>query len=212
MTALKKIHVAKRQLGLDEDTYRAVLTRVTGKASAGAMTEGEQELVLAEFQRQGFKPALKAPRKDGKAALSGPYAKKLQALWISAWNLGLVFDRQDSALLAFVERQTGIQRTEFLRAAADGRKAVEGLKAWLAREAGVDWSETGTEAHGRFGYRIACAQWAILFPNGRATFWTEVGRILARSVLTNKPSDKEWQTVMNALGKRIRDTRKKAVA
>lgn len=212
MTALAKIHIAKSQLGLDDDTYRAMLTRITGKSSSKAMSEGERNLVLVEMERQGFKPASKAPGKGGKSALSGTYAKKLQALWISAWNLGLVFDKRDAALLAFVERQTGIQRTEFLRAAGDGRKVVEALKAWIAREAAVDWNDTGAEAHGRFGYRIARAQWALLFPKGSATFWTEVARILKRSVLTVKPSDREWQDVMNALGKRIRDTRKKAVA
>ena len=164
MTALAMMHVAKRDLGLDDDTYRAVLVRVTGKRSSKDMTDRERQAVLDEFVRQGFKPGSKSSGKAGKA-LSGPYAKKAQALWIALWNLGAVEDKRDSALLAFVCRQTGIERTEWILDAKDGRAIIEALKSWCARE-GVDW-EVGTMApdHARRnGFQIALAQWEKLRP------------------------------------------------
>ncbi len=66
------------------------------------MTEAERAQVLAIFRNEGFKPINRQPSK----ALSGKYAKKLQALWIAGYNLGVFRDRRDSALLAFVKRQT----------------------------------------------------------------------------------------------------------
>lgn len=201
------MHVAKRDLGLDDDTYRAVLVRVTGKRSSKDMSERERQAVLNEFVRQGFKPASKAREKAGKA-LSGPYAKKAQALWIALWNLGAVENKRDSALLAFVCRQTAIERTEWILDAKHGRAVIEALKSWCARE-GVDW-EVGTMApdHAkRHGFQIALAQWEKLRPQEIRTmagFWADVGFILRRAVITEKPTDAEWITVMNEFGKRIR--------
>lgn len=138
MTAsIAAIHVAKKQLGLDDETYRDALRQVTGKASAADMTEVERQRVLERFRQQGFKGASTGRRK----LLEGRFAKKLQALWIAAWNLGLVRDRDDRALVAFVKRQTGIDHVRFLRHGQDAAKAIEALKAWLERAGGVDWSK-----------------------------------------------------------------------
>ena len=52
MTA--KIHIAKSQLGLDDDTYRAILQRVTGLHSCAKMTVQQLENVLAELKAKGF--------------------------------------------------------------------------------------------------------------------------------------------------------------
>ncbi|NJL09057.1 MAG: DUF1018 domain-containing protein [Methylacidiphilales bacterium] len=96
--------------------------------------------------------------------IDGPYGPKLRALWISAWNLGVVRDRTDAAMLAFVERQTRIQRTRFLRAAADARKAVEGLKAWISREGGVGWPASDDPLAVRRA--VIAAQWRRLVKLG----------------------------------------------
>jgi phage gp16-like protein len=71
MTTLAKIHVAKAQLGLDDDTYRALLARIAGVRSAKELNKRQIGAVLAEFERLGFKPrpAKKAGRK---APISAP--------------------------------------------------------------------------------------------------------------------------------------------
>lgn len=53
-TELAKIHVAKAQLKLDDDTYRALLERLTGKTSAADLTARERVGVLNEFYRLGW--------------------------------------------------------------------------------------------------------------------------------------------------------------
>ncbi len=122
------IHMLAKQAGLDDDLRREVIASVCGKQSSRDLTAQEASDVIDR---------LKASSKA--AEIDGPYGKKLRALWISGWHLGVVHNRSDAAMLAFVERQTGIERTRWLRAAKDARKAVEALKQWLAREGGVAW-------------------------------------------------------------------------
>lgn len=207
MSSLAAIHVAKKQLGLDDDTYRAVLVRVTGKESTKAMSEAERQRVVEELRRRGFTKALSGPRKR----LQGRFAKKLQALWIAGWNLGVVADREDSALIAFVKRQTGIDHVRFVRDPEDADKAIQALKAWLAREAGVDWTRS------RFlspwtqtsGYRIASAQWRIITsaPNPPVAE-THLQRWIMDAghcdFVGRTPTDAEWIAIMNALGRLVR--------
>lgn len=205
MSALAAIHVAKKQLGLDDETYRAVLVRVTGKASAGAMNEAERRNVVEELRRQGFKPA--------KKGLEGPFAGKLQALWIAAYNLGIVRDRHDAAMLAFVKRQSSIDHTRFLQDAADARKAIEALKGWMTREAGVDWTirQTLPAIMNDERFRVAWAQYGCIAPGATyagnmADFLRLSGTILGKSgaAKLDKITRGEWQALMNHLGERIR--------
>ncbi|MGO1072585.1 gp16 family protein [Lysobacter sp. CA199] len=48
---LGRIHQAKKALRLDDETYREILVRVTGKASSAAMSGSERRLVIDEFDR-----------------------------------------------------------------------------------------------------------------------------------------------------------------
>jgi len=53
---LKRIHAAARQMAWTDDTYRAILERVTGQTSAAALTARQRQRVLTEFARLGWKP------------------------------------------------------------------------------------------------------------------------------------------------------------
>lgn len=222
MSSIALLHVARRDLGLDDDDYRAVLERVTGKRSAKDLSEAERNLVADEFRRLGFKPSSKG-RKKG---LEGKYAAKLQALWIAGWNLGVVRNRTDTALLAFVRRQTGVDHTRFLHHADDAARAIEALKGWLARDAGVDWGQRTERFPGDYinqpQYRIACAQWAImkrdLPPDGEwepflsEPDWHGLYRYAAVFGVTEKFERfeaEDWHRLTNALGRAVRDARKK---
>lgn len=203
MTALAAIHVGKKQLGLEEEDYRALLTRVTGKSSTKQMTDAERGRVVEEMRRLGFKQASSAPRKR----LDGPFAAKLQALWIAGWNLGVVSSRDDRALIAFVERQTGISHTRFLRHAEDAVKAIEGLKQWLTRAAGVDWSVDNTRAPylNLPPFQIADTQYRMLSRAGAKldTFAGEAQRATGKSDIA-KFTGADWIAFMNALGAKVR--------
>ncbi|RVN34516.1 gp16 family protein [Sinorhizobium meliloti] len=214
MRSLAAIHVAKKQLGLDDDTYRSKLTNITGKASAKDMTEDERQKVLTVFRDEGFAVAENGRRPDGRPKLTGRFAAKLQALWIAAHNLGIVENRDDAALIAFVKRQTGIDHVRFLKFPDDARKAVEALKAWIARVGGVDWSDGKLRPHytRTDGYKIAWAQWRKLNPHATSTS----AFLAAVKELTGIPVDQcskdDWITVMNAFGRRVRATKRKAGA
>ena len=51
MNANAIINIAKSQLGLEEDDYRAVLERTTGKASLRLMTNPDKLKVIDEMKR-----------------------------------------------------------------------------------------------------------------------------------------------------------------
>jgi phage gp16-like protein len=203
VSAIAAIHVARKQLGLDEDTYRALAERVTGKSSSKDMTEAEREQLLEEFRRRGFK---KAPSRSRKR-LEGQYAGKLQALWISAWNLGLVQNRDDRALVAFVKRQTGVEHVRFLHYPEDAAKAIEALKGWMERAAGVEWHVGPHMAdwERQPGFRVAWAQWRLLHPGELPNFaaFRRYCEEHAFNPLTHMTA-KEWTGVMNRLGERVR--------
>lgn len=78
---LKLIHAARRQMAWDEPTYRAILERVTGKASAALLDARERKAVLDDFSRLGWKAKTrKGHRKPG---VVGPdrqaYVEKIEA-------------------------------------------------------------------------------------------------------------------------------------
>lgn len=54
--AQQKIQIARRQLGLDDDTYRAILKRTVGVESSKGLSPAQTSRVLAELERLGFKP------------------------------------------------------------------------------------------------------------------------------------------------------------
>ena len=53
---LKLIHAAARQMGWDEDLYRAMLARITGQTSAATLSARQRKKVLDEFARLGWNP------------------------------------------------------------------------------------------------------------------------------------------------------------
>lgn len=208
MSALAAIHVARKQLGLDDDAARDLYAVVTGKRSLREMTAGEQERIVQELRRRGFKPAEKGVRKG----LEGKYVPKLQALWIAAWNLGIVDNRSDEALMAFVKRQAQVDHVRFLHDPADAAKAIEGLKAWMTRAAGVDWS-VGDHLPDWMrapGAQIALAQWQkLVAAEVVRPGIMEFRKLVADLALpVDQMGERDWQPVMNALGARVRKVRR----
>ena len=130
------IHATAKAAGLDDGSRRALMLGLTGKTSSKDLTKPEANAVLRKLKEMAPQPVT---RRRPSETMHGRWAGVLRALWLSAWNLGITRSKDDKALIAFIERQTGISHPRFLLDPADARKAIEGLKAWLAREAGVKW-------------------------------------------------------------------------
>lgn len=130
---LAKVHVARKQMALDESTYRAIVQRVTGRQSAGDSTDAQLVALLAEFRRQGWEPQQGGRRRSDK-----PYVRKIYAIWRELRPL--LDDAGDEALRGFCQRQThsvknpdGIADPEWL-SPSEATKVIRGLEAWLQRE------------------------------------------------------------------------------
>lgn len=87
--ALAQIHIAKKQLGLDDDTYRAMLFGVARVHSAKDLDHGGRQKVLNHLKACGFKST--APRKPSPGRprnmdhpQRGPLLHKVEALLLSA--------------------------------------------------------------------------------------------------------------------------------
>jgi len=107
--ALAKIHIAKKELAMDDDTYRVMLQSVAGVSSSKDLTDAGVTKVLAHLQRCGWKPkaAAKVGRKPsvgrGRKALVG----KIEALLAEA-------KRPWSYADAMAKRMFGVDKTDWL--------------------------------------------------------------------------------------------------
>ena len=140
MTALaqtKAIHALRRQIPHYTDAdYRAFLLREFKVDSSTKLSHAQAGRVIETLKTLAGQ---NGQLRRASATAEGPYAAKLRALWISAYNLGVVRSRDDKAMIAFVERQTKLAHTRFLVDPKDAARAIEALKSWIAREGGVAW-------------------------------------------------------------------------
>jgi hypothetical protein len=130
----------RRKAGLDDDTYKSLL-----KCEADVTSTKHLTVLQGKKLIEVLKHNAPAGRRSAKT-LSGPFASKLRALWLAAWNLGIARSRDDAALLAFIERQTGLTHDRFLRSAQEAARVIEALKSWIAREGGVAWPKDAKTA------------------------------------------------------------------
>jgi phage gp16-like protein len=131
---LAKVHLAAKDLGLDEDTRRDVIERVTGGLrSAGACNQAQLHAVLAEFRRLGWKgPAARPKAAGGRTPATSSFARKARAMWISLHQLGVVRDPSERALEAFGARQLRVDRLQWADE-SQAHRLIEALKAMATR-------------------------------------------------------------------------------
>ncbi len=131
---IRLIHVARRDLNLDEEGYRTVLLERGGSSSAAAMNIAQLQRVLDYLKKTGFK--VKSKKASGSAAdrprvlASDQQSKKARAMWLTLHAIGQVRDPSETALLAYARRQCKVDRLEWV---SDFVPLIESLKAWLLR-------------------------------------------------------------------------------
>ena len=132
---IRMIQVARRQLGLDEDTYRAAIAlAVPGKTSSSECTVGQLDRIIDHLKKKGFKPKKPAgapPRPERRTLDTSVEASKARAVWLLLVEIGAVRDPSEAALNSYVLRIAGV---DDLRWVGSMMPVIEGLKAWAARK------------------------------------------------------------------------------
>lgn len=110
---LALIHVAKKQTGLSDDTYRALLEGAAGVHSAAEIeTDGQFEAVMQGFAKFGFKRGRSGSARQVNADSWGCSARQrayIEALWKRYSR-----EKTPQALHAFIRRTCGIDHPRFL--------------------------------------------------------------------------------------------------
>ena len=196
---LAKVHLAKKDLRLDDDTYRDILERETGRRSSAECSVQELEHLVAHFRRQGFVPKTVAggrqgaPRPAGQRRADHPVAKKARAMWISLHQLGVVENASEQALEAFAKRQLGVERMQWMDQGLSS-KLIDALKDWAKRE-GWDQDLAGIEKSRQV--RILKVRLA----------WTQA-RKLGETFTATHPTDAALDAAIAAYATRIWEARR----
>lgn len=141
-TEIKLIHIARQSLGLDEDTYRALVARFgNGATSSTQLSVSQRKALLTHMKDSGFVLRPKAG-KVGSAWQREPQMRKLRAMWYVLAEAGHVeqpadADACNAAIEAWAKRQlsTHTPPLDALRFASGAQmnKLIEELKAWGLR-------------------------------------------------------------------------------
>jgi len=139
------VQIGRRQLGLDDETYRTLLAGACGVRSAKGLSAAQLAQVLAVMQQAGFKPTAKPAVKQSVKQPGRPFAPRasaaavIRAVWITMARHGVVRDGSDGALDAWVARQSsqlnggvGVARLAWLDDDLAAR-LLEALKRWHKR-------------------------------------------------------------------------------
>lgn len=105
---LAQIHIAKKELGLDDDTYRDVLRRVLKVETSKGLSSPQKRQLIDEFKRMGWSGG-SARKRSSKA-----YVRKIFALWGQLKRDGVWRDSKVGSLRAFVKKQTGCDDPDWL--------------------------------------------------------------------------------------------------
>ena len=134
---IRLIHVARRDLDMADDTYRTLVAQLAaGKTSSADCTIPELERIIDHLKKAGFKvrkPKAAKPA-ESRALATDAESRKLRAVWLLLHQIGATHSNTEAALAAYVKRMTGVDDLHFARRPSDKFRAIEGLKAWAARE------------------------------------------------------------------------------
>lgn len=118
---LAQIHIAKSQLGLDDEAYRAILARAAGVNSSKDLTDRGVSLVLNEFKRLGWKP--KAPKRAGRVPNTFNKREEFAKVEALLADMGAPWSYAE----AIAKQQTGLAKLEWLKTEKQFRGVIAAL-------------------------------------------------------------------------------------
>lgn len=123
---IQLIHIAKSQVGLSDEDYRAVLESTAKKSSCSDMTVFELNEVLKAMKKLGFR----VKKLETKENEIGWDTSKEQLNYIKGmWEL-VARDKSDRALYRFIKRITGADHPRFM-GAAEAQKVILALRKMM---------------------------------------------------------------------------------
>jgi len=132
--------IAKKQLCLDEETYRAFPAKhgarmKGGRISATTMSIGQLMQAVEAMKKHGFKPTCRAS--TGSAAYEQTWRARMEGkiarLWFLGYEHGVIRDSSKAAMERWCCKAGGLVTMRWFEAEHYNR-CIEGLKSWLARE------------------------------------------------------------------------------
>jgi len=134
---LALIHVARRDLGLDEQRYRDILLEATGLDTCRELSLDELDRVLDCMRLLGWAPAPPrgrySPASRHKEPGTKTQADKIRAMWISLHRAGVVRNPSEASLAKFCKRLTGKHTPDWL-SAREATIVIQALTAWARNE------------------------------------------------------------------------------
>ncbi len=118
---LAKIHIAKKELGLDDATYRGILWDRYRLDSAANLTPRQAADLIAHFRAKGWRP------------ISFGQRGLIHVLWHKLQEAGVVHHGDDKALDLFIAHHSGRSDLRHLTV-HEASHIIEMLKKWLERE------------------------------------------------------------------------------
>jgi phage gp16-like protein len=133
---IKLIHVARRELGMQDEDYRNMLANMPalgGRTSSADLSIKGLELVLEALKAKGFRVRAKGPNKVSTRRLADdPQAKLARHYWLCLRDAGVLRDSSEKALNSYVKRITKVDDLAWLDQ-SQINKVIESLKNWCDR-------------------------------------------------------------------------------
>lgn len=132
-----KIHIALKELSIDDEMYRDILWHRFKKESSKELTDTQVRVLLGVFQKAGWSPRPKGlPSKKKNPSSTpprDPQSRKIRAMWITMGHAGTINNPSEMALNKYVKRMTGLDALRFCH---HGFKSdlIENLKGWQRRD------------------------------------------------------------------------------
>jgi phage gp16-like protein len=123
---LARIHMAKKDLGMDDATYRGILRERYRRDSAAELTPSQAADLIALFRAKGWRPS-----SCGQRGL-------IRVLWRRLEAAGAVPQADTKALDSFIAHHSGRSGLNHL-SVHEASHLIEMLKKWLERAGISDW-------------------------------------------------------------------------
>ena len=138
---LAQIHIAKKELGMDDETYRLFLNNHTGKTSSAKLEMHERFKVIKAFEDAGWKSKNKKYQRKKSTSYIERQSRYMIALWNDLFKLKKVNSKTNVSFETWIARQINEKGQELpVKINPDNldanqrNKLTEMLKVWVERK------------------------------------------------------------------------------